>query len=289
MTSRTTLTMTEQMARTMIMRGTARSFDDKHLISQVEKCDTVKGETKTNFEFFQPVGMTAVPLRQAQDNQKAKAAKKPSGDANERGNDLDDDQPTGKAAEALVFHVMGQYSHPVAMFDDRRVRPFNMKEGESAYYSASGTGQMLIHTAKGSYMVVVNNPAEQAESQDEVERVASLRHVTKDKQKRDLKKGEEPEEHVHEGKPDQVDTEVRASKDKIELLDGQTVVAVYNKADKSWTFSNFDKLNLNPTNEFNITTKKIVMTATDDKFDINGKPINFNGGGPTVPPFTVPG
>lgn len=283
MVSRTTVQQTNLKARSGSSRASVREIDDKHLMQQVKKADVFHSETPSDFERWQMVGITAVPLKQFEDDQKG-SKQKSSGDEG----DWNHDQPKGKSAEAVMLYLNGDRNHPVALIDDRRVRPYNMKEGEAAHYAASGTGQMLMHTDKGSYLVVVNNPSE-AKDAKEQERVASLRHVTKEKQKRDLKEGEEPEEHVHEGKPEEVDTEVRASKDKIELLDGQTVVAVYSKADKSWTFSNFDKLNLNPTDEFNVTTKKIVMTATDDKFDINGKPVNVNGGGPTIPPFTVPG
>jgi phage gp45-like len=283
MVVRTTVPQTNLKARSAASRASVREIDDKHLMQQVKKADVFHSETPSDFERWQMVGLSSVPLKQFEDEQSG-SKKQSSGDEG----DWNHNQPKGKSSEAVMLYLNGDRNHPVALIDDRRVRPFNKKEGESAFYAASGTGQMMIHTDKGSYLVVVNNPSE-AKDAKEQDRVASLRHVTTDKQKRDLKEGEEPEEHVHEGKPEQVDTEVRASKDKIELLDGQTVVAVYSKTDKSWSFSNFKKLNFNPEDEFNVTTKKIVMTATADKFDINGKPVNVNGGGPTLDPFTVPG
>ena len=61
-----------------------------------------------------------------------------------------------------MVYVGGSRSHPVGLVDDRRVRPYAMKEGESAMYAASGTGQMLFHNDKGSYLVVTDEPQEQA-------------------------------------------------------------------------------------------------------------------------------
>ncbi|UPT99205.1 hypothetical protein J4G48_0014635 [Bradyrhizobium barranii subsp. apii] len=140
------------------------------------------------------------------------------------------------------------------------------------------------------------------------ERMVSLRHVEKKKQ--DRQKGGSPkanlqtwadagvdlsrlsaeelaekaqapnhEDYKHEGET--VNTEVRATKKDIQILDGETVVAKYDKGSGTWTF----------------TSKNIMLTASDHltlectggATDIKGKPINFNGGGPSTPPFTVPG
>src|SRR6185369_9964990 len=130
----------------------------------------------------------------------------------------------------------------VALVDDRRVRPYNTPEGSSSFYAASGTGQMLYHNDDGTYLVSVNNP-KYGKNQEEKERVVSMRHVDKQPQSRDLSAGEQQqEEYKHEGET--VNTEVRTSKKKIEILDGETVIAVYDKDDKSWTFSNFKKLTI---------------------------------------------
>lgn len=281
---RSTLDQTHRKAMTAGgSRATGREFDDKHLIQQVKKADVFHSETPSDFERFQMVGLTAVPLKQEEDS---KSSNKKS-DATTEGGDWNHNQPKGKAAEILMQYPNGHRSHPVAaIVDDRRVRPYAMKEGETALYAASGTGQMLFHNDAGSYLVSVNNPPEQSTDNKDKERFASLRHVVKSKQSREIKEGQEVQEHKHEGET--VNTEVRSTSSKIEIRDGDTVVAVYSKSDRSWTFSNFKKLTLNPSDEFNVTTKKIVMTATDDKFDINGKPINFNGGGPSSDPFTVP-
>jgi phage gp45-like len=277
---RTTTTYAARQAQMNLSRATVREFDDKHLLQEVKAADVYHSETPTEFERFQMVGITAVPLKQEQSQQTQSSQSSGSDDG------FNHNQPKGKAAEAIMLYPGGR-SHPIALVDDRRVRPYAMKEGESAMYAASGTGQMLFHNDQGSYLVVVNNPAEQSQTRTDTERFASMRHVDKQKQSREIQQGGTIDDPHHEGET--VNTEVRTTKTKIEIRDGDTVVAVYNKQDKSWTFSNFSKLNLQPSDEFNVTTKKIVMTATSDKFDINGKPINFNGGGPTTPPFTVPG
>jgi len=204
------------------------------LMSEVTQLDTVKGETKTKVERWQPVGLTSVPLKQAEDNKKPKQKKAEQKDENDRGNDLDDDQPTGKAAEGVILHVMGQHEHAIGMFDDRRVRPYAMKEGETALYAASGTGQMLFHNNAGSYLVAVNNPAEQSKDSKEVERFASLRHATKSKQTREIKKDQKVPDHPHEGET--VNLEVRATSSRIEFRAGDTVVGYYDKGSGTWAF-----------------------------------------------------
>jgi len=298
MVTRTNMTHTNLKARSGSSRATVREFDDDHLMQQVKKADVFHSETPSDFERFQMVGITAVPLKQEEEKdskQQQKGGDKESGDWNHN-------QPKGKAAEALMLYLNGSRSHPVAIVDDRRVRPYAMKPGESAMYAASGTGQMLFHNDEGSYLVAVNNPQEQSENSDEKERYASLRHVEKKKQSREIKKDQKVEKHKHEGET--VHTEVRSSKGKVEIFDGETVVGVYNVEEKSWTFSNFDKatieadeeinftskvINVTAEDELNLTSKVINATATEGVFDQKGKPIKFNGGGPSVPPFEVPG
>jgi hypothetical protein len=97
-------------------------------------------------------------------------------------------------------------------------------------YAASGTGQMLFHNDKGSYLVCVNNPPEQSKDSNDVERFSSMRHVQKSKQSREIKKGQEVQEHKHEGET--VNTEVRCTKDKIEFRIGDEVVAYIDKTNR---------------------------------------------------------
>jgi phage gp45-like len=201
-----------------LARASVREVDDKHLMQQVKKADVHHGETPTDFERWQMVGMTFVPLKQ--EKTKQQTSKK----SNSEQGDWDHDQPQGKSAEALMLYL-GSHSHPVGIVDDRRVRPYGMKEGEGCAYDPSGNGQMCLFNAKGTYLVSVNNPPEQSEDSKDVERFASLRHVNKKKQSREIKENEEVKEHPHEGET--VNMEVRATKNRIEFRAGDQVVGYY--------------------------------------------------------------
>ncbi len=206
-----------------------REFDDKHLVQQIKSADVFHSETPSDFERFQPVGLTAVPLKQEQSSQQKTTTNKSAvGNWNH-------DQPQGKAAEAIMTYPNGNRSMPVAhMVDDRRVRPYAMKEGEAAFYAASGTGQMVFHNDAGSYLIAVNNPPEQSQDSQEKERFASLRHVKKEKQSREIKQGQEVQEHKHEGET--VNLEVRATSSRIEFRAGDEVVGYYDKSSRKWVF-----------------------------------------------------
>lgn len=231
MVNRTNLSHTNIKARSGSARATVREIDDKHLMQQIKKADVTHSETPSDFERWQMVGLTSVPLKQEEESQQQNQ-KKDNGEAVQ--GDWNHNQPKGKAAEALMIYAGGSRSHPIGIVDDRRVRPYAMKEGETALYSASGTGQMVFHNDKGSYLIAVNNPAEQSKESKDVERFASLRHVEKKKQSRDIKKGAEVKEHKHEGET--VNLEVRATKTKIEFRAGDDVVGYYEKSSKKWVF-----------------------------------------------------
>jgi hypothetical protein len=212
-----------------ISKATVREFDDNHLLQEVKQADVYHSETPSNFERYQMVGLTATPLKQAQDQESQKSQPKNGGN----GDNWNHNQPKGNAAEAVMLYPGGR-SHPIAIVDDRRVRPYALKEGESAMYAASGTGQMLFHNDAGSYLVAVNNPPEQSQDNKDKERFASLRHVTKSKQSREIKQGEEVKEHKHEG--ESVNLEVRATSSRIEFRAGDTVVGYYDKSSAKWVF-----------------------------------------------------
>lgn len=194
-----------------------------------------------------------------------------------------------------------------AVMDDRRYRPMGLKPGENAQYD--DVGQMTLLRRTGVYLLSNDNPEEsqsggggsssgqQADSgggQQSTERMVSIRHVEKKKQDRPKRGGnngssgggsgasgggQSAKDYKHEGET--VNTEIRATKKDIQILDGETVVGRYDKASGTWTF----------------TSKNITVTASDHltlectggTTDIKGKPIKFNGGGPSTPPFTVPG
>lgn len=312
MVERTNITRAQQTARSSVSRASIRDVSDKHLMQEITKADVFHSETPSDFERFQMVGLTSVPMKQKEDKKDQQSKGGQSGGSE---GDWNHDQPQGESAEAVMLYANGHRSHPIGLVDDRRVRPFNMKAGETALYAASGTGQMVVHTDDGTYIVSLDNKGYDAEGgesgaggasgksskagesggEEKKERIVSIRHVTKEKQSREMKEGSEPEDHVHEGKADQVNTEIRCSGKKIEILDAEDVIAVYNKEEKSWTFSNFKKLTLEPEEEFNITTKAVNIQATDSmkvqcqaEFELDGHPLKVNGGGPTTPPFTVP-
>lgn len=305
MVERTALSRTNQIARSTSSMASVRDFDDKHLLQEITEADVFHSETPSNFERFQMVGLTSVPMKQKKEDQKQKQSG--SGSKSEQG-DWNHDQPQGESAEAVMMYMNGNRDHPIAMVDDRRVRPYNFKAGETALYSASGSGQMVLLTDDGTYIVGLDNKGYDPEGgssggssggsggSEEKERVVSIRHVKKEKQSREIKEGQEPEDHVHEGKPEEVNHEIRMNAKKIEILDGESVIAVYTKEDKSWKFSNFKILTLEPEDEFNVTTKKVNIQASETmkvqalngEFDLDGHPLVVNGGGPTIPPFTVP-
>lgn len=255
MTERSTLAATHRTARNAAgSRATVREFDDKHLVQQVKFADVFHSETPSDFERFQMVGLTSVPLKQEETQQKS--SQQQSSQQQSSGNyDGSDDQPTGKSSEMLMNYVNGSRSHPVGgLCDDRRVRPYAMKEGETACYAASGTGQMLFHNNSGSYLIAVNNPPEQSKNNQETERFASLRHVTKSKQKREIKEGEQVQEHKHEG--ESVNTEVRCTSGRIEFRVGDKVVGYYDKQSDAWYFTS--KIHTrNATEEVKDTSPKI--------------------------------
>lgn len=241
MVNRTNLSHTNIKSRSGSARATVREFDDKHLMQQIKKADVTHSETPSDFERWQMVGLTSVPLKQAEDQgggqQQGQSGS--GGDSSGGGDsgqgDWNHSQPKGKSAEALMIYAGGARNHPIAIVDDRRVRPYAMKEGETALYAASGTGQMLFHNDKGSYLVAVNNPPEQSKSSSgDTERFASLRHVEKKKQEREIKKGAEVKEHKHEGET--VNLEVRCTKTKIEFRSGDDVIGYYEKSSKKWVF-----------------------------------------------------
>src|SRR4029077_10182394 len=100
--------------------------------------------------------------------------------ASEEG-DWNHDQPTGPAAEAVMLYLGGSRSHPIAMVDDRRVRPYGMSEGEGAHYAPDGSEQMVLFKDNGTYVVSLDGKSVK-DPQGKSTRMASLRHVNKSMQ-----------------------------------------------------------------------------------------------------------
>jgi phage gp45-like len=252
---RSTLADAARKARMGTARATIREFDDDHLMQQVKSADVYHSETPTDFERFQPVGMTAFPIKQQEDpNQK-----KPQQSSKDETGDWNHDQPTGPAAEAVMLYLNGHRSHPVAFVDDRRVRPYGMSEGEGANYAPDGSEQMVLFKENGTYIVGLDGKSVK-DPKGNTTRMVSLRHVNKKMQTHKIDKkqdqsssggssgpsaqqldasggsssgGQQQEKYKHEG--DSVNTEVRNSKDKIEFYaPGDKMVGSYDKSKKRW-------------------------------------------------------
>jgi len=262
MVNRTNLSHTNIRARSGSARATVREFDDKHLMQQIKNADVTHSETPSDFERWQMVGLTSVPLKQAEEKQQSNK-KQPEGQPG----DWNHNQPKGEAAEAVMIYVGGARNHPIGIVDDRRVRPYAMKEGETALYAASGTGQMVFHNDAGSYLVAVNNPPEQSKDNKDKERFASLRHVEKKKQSREIKKGAQVEDFKHEGET--VNLEVRATKTRIEFRAGDTVVGYYDKSSSTWCF--VGKVLLGDSDESKLKN----VHRKDDVDDAGNKPATY--------------
>lgn len=252
MSVRTTLAQTRRVAGMTLSRATIREFDDDHLIQEVKQADVHYSESPTAFERWQPVGMTAFPIKQQEDQQK----KKDAGKDFPPGEDWNHEQPTGPAAEAVMLYIGGQRSHPIAMVDDRRVRPYEMSEGEGAHYAPDGSEQMVLFKENGTYVVSLDGKSVKDPKANKT-RFASLRHVTKKMQTHKIDKKQDQgsqqsggaaqaqqfadssssgqqqkEKYKHEG--DSVNTEVRVTANRIEFRAGDKLVGHYDKGSNTW-------------------------------------------------------
>lgn len=203
MSSRTGPSDTANRVQTSTVgRGTIREIDDDHLCQECKTGDTGFSRTHTSFEMWTPIGMTATPVKQKEDKQKKGGGKQDNQDWNK-------EQPQGEASEMLVNYVGGSAAHPVGMASDRRARPYGLKDGEAAMYSADGSGQMMYHRTRGDandglYILTCDDQegeqtllteahaearrarGENAEQQQK--RFVSIRHVVKPKQRRKKEK-----------------------------------------------------------------------------------------------------
>jgi len=152
MTIRTTITDASRRAQTGIARCTIRKCDDDHDMQEVLQADVMHSETPTSFERWQQVGFTAYPSdqQQGQGQQGQGTGNGGGGDIMGGASGFNNAQPKTPAAEGVMVYPGGSRSHPVcASIDDRRVRPYQMKQGESAMYACDGSGQMLYHRLRG--------------------------------------------------------------------------------------------------------------------------------------------
>lgn len=230
MSDRTTLQHAYMTGRNAAgSRATAREFDDDHLVQEIKQADVFHSETPSNFERFQPVGLTSFPIKQEKEQGQQNQQK-----GNSQQGDWNHNQPKGPAAEVLMSYLNGSRSHPVAsMVDDRRVRPYNMSEGEGAHYAPDGSEQMVYFKENGTYVVSLDGKSVK-DKQNSKTRMASLRHVNKSMQSHKID-GPIQGKYKHEG--ESINTEVRCIKDRIEFrAPGDKLVGLYDKSAKRWFF-----------------------------------------------------
>ena len=179
------------------------------------------------------------------------------------------------AAEGYMSYFGGSRgANFCSVMDDRRFRPMHMKEGENAQYD--DLMQMTLMRRTGLYMLSLDGPDDSQSSSSgggaqgkdgssggggqNVERMASLRHVNKQKQERPSRGGtqmnaqgrlvdefgleagqyasgsdQQSKDHKHEG--DSVNHEVRVTKGRIEFRSGDSVVGYYDGQSKKWSFT----------------------------------------------------
>jgi phage gp45-like len=210
--------------RTMlgVSRSTIRSVSDDHLVQQVDHADVHHSETHTDFERFQHLGFTAVPMPQDKEEGQQQGQQQGGGtQANgaPRPN-FNHNQPQGKSAEGIIVYVGANRDHAVMIaMDDRRHRPYGLKPGEGAHYAPDGSGRMFLHRDGGTYMVSCDDGSKK--------RPASLRHVAKQKQSREIKKGQQQSDFKHEGET--VNTELEALADRVNFRMGSDVKGFWDK------------------------------------------------------------
>jgi phage gp45-like len=281
-------TLSEISGRVMHLaaRVTLNNANDDPMVQELF-ADMMNSDARSKIERIQAFGFTSMPL--PRDEQQQSSQQQSGQQDASKG-----EQPKGPAAEGICLFIGGQRNHPVCIaIDDRRHRPMGLKPGENAQYD--DIGQMTLLRRAFTAILSLDSKDEKGNM---VERFVSLRHVEKQKQSRKgtssggsggasagtqaangSSGGQSASDFKHEGET--VNNEVRVTKKDVQILDGETVVARYDKGSGTWTF----------------TSKNITLTASDHltlqctggPTDIKGKPINFNGGGPSTPPFTVPG
>jgi hypothetical protein len=167
-------------ARMSMARATGREFDgDQQLCMTVKKADVFHSETHSDVEIWEPVGHCSVPLKQKEDKQQQNSKSQSNGQSADAAK-WNNDQPKGEAAE-IMMNYLGSRSHAIGMVTDRRVKPYQMKEGTGSTYAPDGSEQMLYFKQDGAYLVSLDGKSVQNTDGNET-RMASLRHVTKDMQ-----------------------------------------------------------------------------------------------------------
>ncbi|WLB57508.1 phage baseplate assembly protein domain-containing protein [Bradyrhizobium japonicum] len=300
--------LTDMAGRAMhhVVRLTMNKANDNPMMQELSFDGMVK-EGRKIVERLQSFGMTSMPM--PRDDQQGGGGGG-GGESNMKG-------PAAEGI-AVFLGGMRNHPVIIGM-DDRRHRPMGLKAGESAQYDHQGqmtlirkNGMFMLSLddeGEGQQpgAVMLRDAEGRATGKSEKqERMVSLRHVTKKKQ--DREKGGSPEKNLqtwidggwdylraspderaekarapnhedykHEG--EEVNTEVRSTKNKIEIFDKDQVVAVYDRQSGQWTFT-AKKMTINCSDTMKIDVK--------NQLDIKGHPIVFNDGAPTAEPFRIP-
>lgn len=229
--------------------------------------NTFAGEARQMLEHFEPYGITAAIISKNADG----------------------------IAEAVMNHIGGARGHGIAsVVGDRRYRPLGLKEGETAQYD--DIGQMTLLRRTGTYVLSLDGQggstqssggdssgggssgsSGSSDSSQQQQRMVSLRHVVKSKQPRTPMSSvtggsggggssqtsqtstSQSQDFKHEG--EQVNTEVRCTAQQIQIFDGTTVVAVYDRQSQKWTFTAGSEIDVNaPTVKINASTTCVVTS-----------------------------
>lgn len=284
-------------ATTIGMNGASRftvgSVDDEdELMQRVKKAEGI--DSPEDFERIQNYGFTSTLLDQDQDQQGQQG--QPGGQQGNGGGgysgtgsqpDWGQEQKSkGKGPEAAVVYQNGDRSHPLMVAaDDRRHRPYSIPKGGSAQYDQNGQMTYIKPTGDNPGIFIVATDYDDSQQQGSggggsggagtlasssgggqaPQRMASLRHVDKEKQSRKLKNksgpvqsaqsggqqqggqgqdgqsggqsGGQQQQFKHEGEDDKINHEVRVTKKRIEFRSGNKVVGYYDKDEDKWYFT----------------------------------------------------
>jgi phage gp45-like len=281
----------------MVQRVTINQGNDNPMM-QTLHVDGMNSEFRKAVERFQHFGFSSVPV--ARDEQQQGQQSQQGG-----GTGGDGEANKGPAAEGIVVFPGGQRNHPVLIaLDDRRHRPMGLKPGENAQYD--DIGQMTLLRRNGLFLLSLDDEQQQQGSSGSArdssgggggtQRMVSLRHIEKQKQKRPGSSGGSgssggggasagqldtsssgssgsAQNYKHEG--DTVNTELRVTKKNIEFRTGDTVVAHHDKDTSKWEFQGKEHW-VSSSDKHVVQTKQVNINGTISTV-VQGQQVNING------------
>jgi phage gp45-like len=283
----------------MVQRFTLNQGNDNPMM-QLLDLDGMNSEFRKGVERFQHFGFSSVPLPRDQQQGQGQQG---GGDTGGNG-----EQMKGPAAEGICLFPGGQRNHPVVIaVDDRRHRPMGLKPGENAQYD--DIGQMTLLRRTGVFLLSLDDQQQSSSSSSardasggsssqSTERMVSLRHVEKKKQKRSGggsggsgssgssgasagqhdassggSSGSGQQNYKHEG--DTVNTELRVTKKKIDFRTGDNSVADHDKDAARWTFGGKEHV-VSSTDKHTVQSQQVNINGTTSTV-VAGKQVNING------------